>query len=435
MIEFDSVAILPVADAVGTVGYTVLNLNGGEIIPRTTSGIARLFEGSDYGIYAAHVVLGDEVDDCTVVWDDDAGNAVARNATDFDFLADGAFLSAASLPILAGEGAVGYTLYTADGDEIAERSTIGVSQIYEGDDYGIYQAAVAEPEYDDHGIVVWDDGAGNAVARPFAVGAAADQNTDEPTDVKTLRVVVIESGALVELDAPPTLTNPSNSYGVIRLDSGETVLGAGAQYSDLGGGLYQRSFAEPEADLLYRYYVRIEHGDAVYFLPRTTAYITSSALVIGRYTDSTRIEQQFGIENVHKWLGVDDSDAAIDYGLRLYAFIAAAENEIDDKLRSSGIDIPEVIPETIQRIATLLAGVRSYEARGVVDMNPETGAPEHRLAYQRKEAERLLAQLQLGAIRLAGDELTRHPKVLCDDETLLRKSRRYPYPSAICDDE
>lgn len=235
--------------------------------------------------------------------------------------------------------------------------------------------------------------------------------------VKTIRFVLIEGGAAVVLDDPPVLSNPTGSYGAVRLDTGAIVVDDGEAFT-ASGSLYSVGITEPADDLTYRYYVEAVHDGVTYYLPRTTAYMLSAALVIGRYTDSTKIEAMYGVENVHQWLGIDESDEAVDWALRMYRFIESVEQQIDDTLRGGPCTVPfeAPIPTAIIDAATALAGVRMYESRGVVDMNAETGAPQHRLAYQKKHAMNDLARIRNGSLRLTVEDSVRYPAVICDDE-------------------
>jgi hypothetical protein len=239
--------------------------------------------------------------------------------------------------------------------------------------------------------------------------------SDGPT-VKTLRFVVVTAGAAVVLEDAPVLSNPTGSFGAVRVDTGAIVASDGEEFA-ASGSLYSVSFTEPAEGLTYRYYVEAVYGGTTYHLPRTTAYNNSAALVIGRYTDSTRIEAQFGVENVAKWLGIDDGDEPVDWALRMDRFIVAAEQQLDDLLRGGPCTVPfeEPAPEVIIDIATNLAAVRMYEARGVVDMHPETGQPQHRLQHQKKQAMYDLARIKAGQLRLTVDDATRFPAVVCDD--------------------
>lgn len=228
-----------------------------------------------------------------------------------------------------------------------------------------------------------------------------------------LRFVIVKEGALIAADEAPKLASPSGVYGIVRTDTGETVVPSGEEFDDTGGFVYGYDFDGPAPNLAYRYYVAATVGGVLYSLPRNTGYVKSVALVFGRYCHSQMIELQYGVDNVQKWLGIDDTDEAVDYAMRLYDFIAAVESEIDDTLRGGPVTVPmdAPVPSVVARIATALAGVRIYESRGVVDMDPETGRPQHRLQYQAKWVDQQLARIKAGQIRLATDDVQRFPAV------------------------
>lgn len=232
----------------------------------------------------------------------------------------------------------------------------------------------------------------------------------------TLSFVVVVEGEVYTPDPDPVLENPTETYGVIDIDSGEIIVAAGEAYTD-AGTLWTYGISGEYDGVVMRYYVKVIINDVTYYLPRTTAYVKSACLVVGRYTTSHQIEQQYGVENVHKWLAIDDRDEAVDYALRYYEFIRDAEDEIDDALRDGGADIPYAstdIPSLIKRLAACLAGVRAYEARGVTDMTQD-GQPTHRLMYQARWAYEQLRRIRGGFLRLSPDDAIRYPEVVIED--------------------
>lgn len=231
---------------------------------------------------------------------------------------------------------------------------------------------------------------------------------------KTFSFCAVKDGALVDLSEVPTLENPAATFGAIDLATGEVVIDAGTEFVE-GGSQWEYSLGRSvdDADHQYRYYVKAVLDGTVWYLPRTTEFVSSAMLAIGRYTDSHRIEQQFGVDDVHKWLGIDDKDDAVDYALRANQFIIDAEAELDDLLRGS-CDVPftTTIPPIITNIATALAGVRMYEARGVMDMNKDTGQVQHRLQFQSKWADKEIGRIKSGQMKLSTDTARRYPGVL-----------------------
>lgn len=82
------------------------------------------------------------------------------------------FPTSAELPIANGVGTVGYTVYDADGEELVARTTSGVVRLFEGSNFGIYQAYAVVPAGVLAGTVVWDDGDDSAEGVPFFIGNA-----------------------------------------------------------------------------------------------------------------------------------------------------------------------------------------------------------------------------------------------------------------------
>lgn len=234
-------------------------------------------------------------------------------------------------------------------------------------------------------------------------------------DARTLTFCVAQAGELLLLDNPPNLSAPTGAYGAIRMDTGATVVADTTPYDLIGDFLYQLTFSAPEVGLDYRYYIEVVVDDVTYYLPRTTLQGLSAMLAVGRYTTSHQVENVFGVENHHKWLSLDGKDEAADYALRAYQFLDAAECEIDDYLRGGPCEVPfsaTDTPKLIANIAASLAGVKTYESRGVVDMNEATGQVQHRLQYQRKWVEEQLGRIKSGQIRLEPENVTRYPVVL-----------------------
>jgi hypothetical protein len=131
-------------------------------------------------------------------------------------------------------------------------------------------------------------------------------------------------------------------------------------------------FTPPADDLTYSFYVEVTVDDKLYFIPSTTARAFSAILAIGRYTDSTLVAERFGPDNMHLWLAnpMGGLEEPVDYAKRAWRFIDQAESMIDDAIAGPFISGPfvvegdYVIPPTIVKLATDLAGYLMYEARG-----------------------------------------------------------------------
>lgn len=252
------------------------------------------------------------------------------------------------------------------------------------------------------------------------------------SDSINLQLVVISGGVLTALNSTPSLKNPAGTYGVSRIDTSEVVVPADtAMVVDMAGS-YHYAFTPSEKGLKFSYYIYAVLAGKTYYLPRTTNYISSAAIVVGRYTDLYNIETQFGVDNVHKWLGINENDQAVDYAMRAYEFIKRVESEIDDNLRNGSSTVPfgqnsEAIPDFITQLATTLAAVRMYESRGVMDADPITGKPMHRLQFQANWVTQQLKRMRVDDVQLPTtdtDGITQYPVVMCDDPP--KQYREYP---------
>jgi phage gp36-like protein len=119
------------------------------------------------------------------------------------------------------------------------------------------------------------------------------------------------------------------------------------------------------------------------------------------YCDRGDIEDQFGVANVGKWADLENHNDDAMISARIDAAIAWAKQEIDDRLRGRYYEIPfSPAPATIVRIAATLAGVWLYESRGVQDFDEATGKPNHKLAWAKDQADKLLVDIVSGKRRL-----------------------------------
>lgn len=269
---------------------------------------------------------------------------------------------------------------------------------------GLYSYEFAEVEDIEYEYVIEVVTDGETYHMRRVVGAV--ESGEPPVEtVRLIELAIIDQGVFTAADTVPLLSNPTGSYGVRRIDNEEVIITDGATFGTLGTGHYARGFVENEEALKYQYYAKVVLNEVTYYLGRTTEYVNSCVLAVGRYTDSEQIARQYGTDNLHKWVGVSDRDSAVDYGQRLYYFINEAEQRIDDALRGpyfTGPPFEDEIPPVIVECATLLAGVLAYESRGVVDFNPVTGGAQHRLQFQRARVDSLLKRIAMGRLKVSG---------------------------------
>jgi len=74
-----------------------------------------------------------------------------------------------------------------------------------------------------------------------------------------------------ELTDPTTikLSDPTGTYGVRRKDTQALVVADGATMIKIDEGIYQYTFDDPAADLIYEYYVEIVHDGETYYFEGT----------------------------------------------------------------------------------------------------------------------------------------------------------------------
>jgi len=120
---------------------------------------------------------------------------------------------------------------------------------------------------------------------------------------------------------------------------------------------------------------------------------------MANYGTDAGIRSIFGSDNVDAWADLDNDQDATKMAARIAEAIDDAEADLHDRLRGGPYTIPisgGAASTTMARLANTLAGVLLYEARGVVDMDPETGQPIDRLAAHRKRVVVTVEQIRSG---------------------------------------
>lgn len=120
------------------------------------------------------------------------------------------------------------------------------------------------------------------------------------------------------------------------------------------------------------------------------------------YATRAKLEALYGSVNVARWADLNNTEDETEIDACITGALADAEAEADDRMRGGPYAIPfTTVPACVERATALLAGVMLYEHRGVVDYDPETGKPQHQLAYQKREAEAIFISLRDGSRKLA----------------------------------
>jgi len=123
------------------------------------------------------------------------------------------------------------------------------------------------------------------------------------------------------------------------------------------------------------------------------------------YCARTDLNNLFGTSVVTDWATLTSDDEAADITARVNAAIAWASAEIDDFARRGEYTVPLATsggstPTTITHLAAVLAGLWLYEATGALEFNANTGRPNHRYAYRRVWALRMLKEIREGERKL-----------------------------------
>lgn len=225
--------------------------------------------------------------------------------------------------------------------------------------------------------------------------------------IRQLSFVAINLGEFAEFTDPvPKLASPTGGYGVKDLVVGTTLVVANAEMATADDVLWTYSLEVPEESTRVRFYVKATIDDIEYCVPSVMSRVNSVMLAIGRYTNSYMIGQKFGHDNLYLWAGApaysaEESDEPVDLAQKISDFILQVEDRLDEELLGAYIaeEFTAPIPRIIKDIATTLAAVAIYEARGVDDTTEgEVGG--HRLSAAKKQALKDIRKIKLGLLPL-----------------------------------
>jgi phage gp36-like protein len=225
--------------------------------------------------------------------------------------------------------------------------------------------------------------------------------------VTTLTYTNTVDGVPTDADSV-VLTDPTATFGVQRKDNNAIVVSAGTPFVHISAGNYAYSFIDPAPNLLYRYYIKVVIGAIVQYIERETSIAPAAGIdLVGRYASSAGMSAKFGVYNILAWAAVDNQADDTQVQASIQDAINKADSLVDSYLAGgpylvpfAGTPLTGTLPSLVESCANELAGVLLYEARGLVDYNPETGRPEHRLRYIRDRANAELARIKTGRTKL-----------------------------------
>jgi hypothetical protein len=217
--------------------------------------------------------------------------------------------------------------------------------------------------------------------------------------MKEIRFEPLVDGVFNALDASPTFNNPAGSIGAVTA-GGQVVFTPGT-FLEVREYGYGKEYDETLLiDPVVRYYIRFVYRGKTYHLAGQTGE-TGGPLSVGRYTNSTFLYRMFGEGNVTDWANFGATSVATA-AARIDEAVNYADNYVDTYLSGGVVKVPftDPIPDVVSDAATIIAGVRLYEARGSLTADSDaTEAPTHIYTAARKKAGRILSGIRAGRLR------------------------------------
>lgn len=208
-----------------------------------------------------------------------------------------------------------------------------------------------------------------------------------------------QNGSLTDVESA-VLEDPTATFGAKRSDTNAVIAVAGTALVRQSLGTYTYEVLSPPAGIDIEYHVKYTVQGVVSY---TEDHFTSTTLVSGRYCDRDHINRLFGTENVDSWLAFDDTQDSTELNERVSEAITQAEEFIDNFLAGTVVSeqVPfTVVPLQIREVASYLAGITLYEARGSLEADAIAGSPQHRYHSQRTRAYRILSMIASGDVRV-----------------------------------
>lgn len=128
------------------------------------------------------------------------------------------------------------------------------------------------------------------------------------------------------------------------------------------------------------------------------------------WTSRSQLEAQFGLTNIEQWADLENEGSEENIAGRISWAIAEAQSDAELLLYTSPVDVDAQRSalssnSMLRRAVTIMAAVKLYESRGIVDYEPD-GDGKHRLSQADKSAKTFFKKVQAGQIRLAAQSDT-----------------------------
>lgn len=125
------------------------------------------------------------------------------------------------------------------------------------------------------------------------------------------------------------------------------------------------------------------------------------------YATRNDLEIVFGADNVKQWANLEGDNDYARIGERILYALETASTELEDILRGRRYTFPLTHSKTLRDLVVRMAALRLYDARGVIDGDPQAD----KLSVVRAGVDKTLSRIRRGEITLQGDITTSIPTI------------------------
>lgn len=250
-------------------------------------------------------------------------------------------------------GILGIRLRANDGSELRALTTDGIEET----DPGVYVATVENFDEAWSGFPVWTDGTFTETGEPFTATAAGVGAGGSLPTTRRLPFVFKLDGVLTDVTGTPTLTDPTQAFGIRRKDTGDVLLDAGEDYTRESAGSYYYEVAENGFTLEYG----VEYVHPV--TGATERYLLTSFPQGNHYSTQALMQARIGTSNAALWAwwaDLENNQSETDRSAMMEDALRSADRRVNRKLLLARATLPYAAPsdavsEQVQEAATLYA--------------------------------------------------------------------------------
>lgn len=187
----------------------------------------------------------------------------------------------------------------------------------------------------------------------------------------TISFDVIINGAPADADSAPIFSDSAGTNGVIRTDTGASVVSVGTALTSLGtgSGKYQYAFDDPVPGLTYRYWVTfVINGSTYVYAGITNGSPAAPVVDSGHYSSRGALEDEFGIQNIAQWADKENAGNPDIIARVIESALQWADDEINNNFADSRYATPfNPVPSRVEDWATIFAANKLYRGRGLAE--------------------------------------------------------------------